>query len=197
VQKRIEKYYQTKSIVVYPPVKLAKNNFKSNKSVAKNYLFFSRLVKQKGIELVIQAFNKNQKPLLVVGTSNQAKKWQKMANKNIKFLGFLTDKEIPKIYKKSKALVYAAIDEDFGMIPVEAMSYGIPVIAYRDGGIKESVIEEKTGLFFNSYDLNSLNQTVSKFEKMSFSRQACVNQAKKFGEEKFKKQILQAILSLN
>jgi glycosyltransferase involved in cell wall biosynthesis len=193
VQKRIKKYYEAKSIVIYPPVKLAKNSILNINSQTKNYLFFSRLVKQKGIELVIKAFNKNQKSLLVIGTSDQEKKWQKLANKNIKFLGFVPDKKLSKIFKSCKALIYASIEEDFGMIPVEAMSYGLPVIAYKDGGVKETIINKETGLFFNKYEENFLNQTIEKFEKLNFDRRKCIKRAQKFSEKKFKNKFLKKI----
>ncbi len=193
VQKRLANYYQTKSSVVYPPIKLAKKKIRHNKDDAESYLFFSRLVKQKGIELAIKAFNDNGKPLLVVGTSNQEKKWQKMAKKNIKFLGFVPDEKMPEVYQKSKALVYASINEDFGMVPVEAMSYGLPLIAYYDGGVKETVIDQKTGLFFTKHTAKSLNEAIVKFEKMKFKKSSCIKQAKKFAENIFQDKISKII----
>ena len=193
VQKRLKKYYQIKSELIYPPIKLAKKKIRHNKDDAESYLFFSRLVKQKGIELVIKAFNDSGKPLLVVGTSKQEKKWQKMAKANIKFLGFISDQKMPNIYAKSKALVYASINEDFGMVPVEAMSYGLPLIAYYDGGVKETVIDQKTGLFFTKHTAKSLNEAISKFEKMKFKKSDCVRQAEKFSEAMFQKKISQII----
>lgn len=193
VQNRIKKYYDRDSQVIYPPVKLPKKITKSSKIKKTHYLFFSRLVKQKGIELVIKAFNLSRKPLLVVGTSQQAQKWQKMAKSNIKFLGFVSDQKMPDIYAQSKALVYASIQEDFGLVPVEAMSYGLPVIAYRDGGVKETVIEQKTGLFFRKYDEKALNEVIEQFEKMNFSKENCLKQAKKFSEQRFAKEIIELI----
>ncbi len=193
VKKRINKSYQRKAIVIYPPVKLAEKIVNKKTNVKKSYLFFSRLVKQKGIELVIKTFNFNQKPLLVAGTSSQEKKWRKMANKNIKFLGFISDAQKAKIYQESLALVYASIEEDFGMVPVEALSHGVPVIAYQSGGVSESIVDQKTGLFFRIYNLESLNAAIEKFEKMTFKKKDCINQAKKFSEEIFTEKILQLI----
>lgn len=195
VQKRLQKYYKIKSEVVYPPVRGAQKSISINKTNIKYYLFFSRLVKQKGIELVIKTFNKNGKPLLVVGTSTQENRWQKMAKKNIEFLGFVKDQKMPKIYQKCKALIYASINEDFGMIPVEVMSYGLPVIAYQDGGVTESIADQKTGLFFKEHSEKSLNKAISQFEKMQFKKSDCIKQAKKFSESRFEKQILKKINS--
>jgi glycosyltransferase involved in cell wall biosynthesis len=197
VQKRIKKYYDEKSTVIYPPIKnLCANNNRKVKIEGKNYLFFSRLVKQKGISLVINTFNQNQEPLLVIGTSNQEKKWHKLAKKNIKFLGFVSDKKIARIFKNSKALIYASINEDFGMIPVEAMACGLPVIAYKDGGVKESIIDKKTGIFFKKYKEKSLNQAIKKFEKMKFNKNDCIKRAKQFNEELFERKLLQEVKHL-
>lgn len=196
VQNRIKKYYDRDSQVIYPPAKLPKETIKKSKIKKTHYLFFSRLVKQKGIELVIKAFNQNQKPLLVVGTGQQAQKWQKMAKPNIKFLGFVNDQKMQDIYAQSKALVYASIQEDFGLVPVEAMSYGLPVIAYYDGGVKETVIDQKTGLFFRKYDEKALNKTIDQFEKMKFLKEDCLKQAQKFSEEQFAKKITKVLTSL-
>jgi glycosyltransferase involved in cell wall biosynthesis len=196
VQKRIKKYYNRNAQVIYPPVKLPTKIIKSSKNKRTHYLFFSRLVKQKGIELVIKAFNQNQKPLLVVGTSQQAQKWQKMAKANIKFLGFVSDQKMPDIFAQSKALVYASINEDFGMVPVEAMSHGLPVIAYQDGGVKETIVDQKTGLFFRKYDKKALNEAIDRFEKMKLSKRDCLKQAQKFSENQFVKKITKASTSL-
>lgn len=196
VQKRIKKYYDSKSKVIYPPVKLAKIKTSPKITKTENYLFFSRLVKQKGIELVIKSFNVNHKPLLVIGTSNQEKNWRQLANNNIKFLGFVPDEKLSNILERSKALIYAAINEDFGMIPVEAMSYGLPIIAYKDGGVKETVINNKTGLFFENYNIKSLNQALEKFEKLTFDANDCIKQSQKFSEDRFRKNFIAEIKKL-
>lgn len=196
VQKRIKKYYKAYSKVIYPPIKsLCNNNLKTDPN-AKNYLFFSRLVKQKGIELVINTFNHNHKSLIVIGTSGQEIKWRRLANKNIEFLGFVSDNKIERIFKNSKALIYASINEDFGMIPVEVMSCGLPVIAFEDGGVKESIINNKTGIFFKKYNEESLNQAIDKFEKTNFNKDICKKQAKKFNEKEFEKKLLKEINKL-
>lgn len=196
VKKRIKQYYNAQSLVIYPPVKITKNKISKINLQARHYLFFSRLVKQKGIELVIKTFNQNKKSLLVVGTSDQEKKWRKLANKNIKFLGFVSDRKLQNIFKTTKALIYAAIDEDFGMIPVEAMSYGLPIIAYKDGGVKETVIDNKTGLFFENYNIRSLNQAVERFEKITFDANDCIKQSQKFSEDRFRKNFIAEIKKL-
>jgi len=197
VKNRLKKYYNLDADIIYPPINT--NNIKiinNNVQKTNNYLFVSRLVKQKGIELVIKTFNQNQKPLIIVGTSAKEKKWQSMAKKNIKFLGFVSDKKMSEIYYQSKALIYASIDEDFGMVPVEAMSHGLPVIAYKSGGVNETIINKKTGIFFNEHSLKSLNLAIIRFEKMIFNEKNCIQQALKFDQKIFNKKIIKEAVRL-
>jgi glycosyltransferase involved in cell wall biosynthesis len=138
-QARIKKYYQRQSLVIYPPVQLP--SFMPPRSTKPSYyLFHSRLVKQKGAELVISTFNQLGKPLMVVGTGPEEKRLKSIATKNITFLGFVPDNQLAKLYAKTKALIYTSIDEDFGLVPVEAMAHGVPVIAFNSGGVRETVL---------------------------------------------------------
>jgi len=193
VQKRIKKYYGRNSTVVYPPVvipkRVGKTSGREKERKGKYYLFFSRLVKQKGCELCIKAFNQNKKPLYVVGKGKEEKVLKKIANKNIKFLGSQTDRKMMTILMGAKALIYCSIEEDFGIVPLEAMGHGIPVIAYKSGGVKETVIEGKTGIFFHKYNEQSLNKAIDKFEFTKFSRNECIGQAQRFNEKIFEDKI--------
>ena len=94
-----------------------------------------------------------------------------------------------KLYAGAKAFLALSTDEDFGMTPVESMLAGTPVIAYRGGGYIESVVEGKTGLFFNEPTVESLSEAVRKFERMKFDPQDCIDQAKKFSKERFQTEI--------
>ena len=89
----------------------------------------------------------------------------------------------------AKAFLFASVDEDFGIIPVEAMGAGLPVIAYKSGGVKETVIDGKTGLFFTELTSSSLSAAIKKFEKIKFDRKVCRKQAEKFSKERFSKAI--------
>ncbi len=195
VQKRIKKYYKRKSIVVYPPVKLPTKLpiSKSKKTKKDYYLFFSSLVKQKGAKLAIKTFNSSSKTLVVAGRGPEEKHLKKLAENNIVFKGFVSGNDKKKLFLGAKALIYCSIEEDFGIIPVEAMSYGIPVIAYNSGGVAETIINSETGLLFNEYSVENLQKTILKFEGMKFSLLTCKNQAKKFSEENFKKSLLKII----
>ena len=117
------------------------------------------------------------------------------SNNNVEFLGHVTDEELAVLYTKAKAFLAMSQDEDFGITPVEAMSFGTPVIAYNGGGYKETVINGKTGIFFNEQTADALISAINKFEKMSIKSEDCVKQAEKFSKERFREQIIKFINS--
>lgn len=192
VAARIKKYYQRDSIVVYPPVDI--NAYKpGKKSEVKDYfLFVSRLVRYKKCDLVIDAFNDLDLPLKIIGRGPDKKYLQKKAKNNIEFLGYLSNDEIKKYYQEAKAFVFAA-EEDFGIVPVEAMACGRPVIAYNGGGVKESVIDGVTGVLFDEQTPQCLIDTIKNFDSKKFDPTRTRNQAEKFSKEVFKKKYLEAI----
>jgi len=194
VQERIWKFYKRKAVVIYPPVKTEViNDQEIDITKRRYYLFLSRLVKQKGVYLCVRTFNKNKKQLVIVGEGKVGRHLRKMAGKNIRFMGYQSDNKIPSILRRAKALVYCSIEEDFGMVPVEAMSYGIPVIAYKSGGVKETVIDGKTGVFFHKYNISALNRAITKFESRYFSSYYCIRQARNFNEKIFEMKIKQQV----
>lgn len=156
VRKRIKKYYKRDSVVIYPPVQFPISNFQfSNKFQIPNskfktefYLIVSRLVKYKRIDLAVDALNKLGLKLVIIGEGPEERKLKKMAKKNIKFLGWQSDKMVNYYYKNCTAFIFPS-EDDFGIAPVEAMAYGKPVLAYKKGGATETVIEGKTGEFFD------------------------------------------------
>jgi glycosyltransferase involved in cell wall biosynthesis len=136
VQQRIKKYYKRNSVIIYPLFDIATHNIDkisptSNKKNGKYFLFFSRLEKQKGAEPVIKTCTKHNIPLVVMGAGSQEKYLKKIAGKTIFFTGFVSQEQKVRIFKHTKALIYASIDEDFGMVIPEVASYGIPIIYYN------------------------------------------------------------------
>ncbi len=148
VKERIEKYYNRQSKVVYPPLVFEAGN-KSADASLDYYLCVSRLVPYKRLDLVINVFNRLQKKLVIVGVGRQRNYLTKIARPSISFVGNLTDKELISYYKGSRAVIVSS-EEDFGLVGVEAQSFGIPVIALAKGGSLETVKENITGLFFNN-----------------------------------------------
>ena len=185
VRERIKKYFRKESEVIYPPTDISK--VKLNTSEPKDfYLIVSRLTPYKKIDLAIEVFNKLGLKLYIVGEGSDLFRLEKLAKPNIKFLGFLSDEKVYKLMGECRALIFPSV-EDFGLTPIETMAAGRPVIAYGKGGLTETVIEGKTGLFFAENTSDSLANAVKKFENNInvFKPSDCRAQAEKFSEQIF------------
>ncbi|MBI2617730.1 glycosyltransferase [Candidatus Gottesmanbacteria bacterium] len=198
VRKRIEKFYRREAEVIYPPVEISKIKYqKSIRQLAdKNkkedyYLTGGRLARAKRIELAIEACNRLKLPLKVVGKSfaDYGEELRKIAGPTVEFLGEVPDSELGELFSQCQAFIYPAELEDFGIMPVEAMSYGAPVIASRDGGVAESVVDGKTGILFDEYSIEDLIAAIKKIQKLNIKQEDCIKQAKKFSKARFKKEI--------
>lgn len=197
-KKRIEKFYRKNAVVIYPPVDV---NL-SDKAIEKGnyYLTGGRIARAKHTDLIIDTFIKNGLPLKVFGKGfagfeEELKKRIKNHESRIKggskieFVGEVTDEEKDGLMAGARAFVFASQDEDFGIVPVEAMMLGTPVIAHRSGGVLETVIEGKTGLFFDEFSVESLNNAIKKFEKTKLDPMECIKQSQKFSKERFELEI--------
>lgn len=188
VQDRIQKYYGFESDLIYPPVTLGE----LSKETGDYFLIVSRLVPNKRIDIAVEAFNKLGLPLVIIGKGREEQKLKQMANSNIKFLGHLTDSELARYYKQCLAFVLPGI-EDFGITPVEAQSYGKPVIAFKGGGAWETIIEGKTGFFFDHQTVGSLTETIKSVNLQNIKPEDCIKNAKNFSKEKFKRDFKEKI----
>ena len=151
--RRIKKFYRRDSTVIYPPIEISKGiPLRTQGDPLRDYyLFVSRPVGGKGLELAVAATKKLGVQLKVVGAQGGA---------------HVSDIELSKLYAGAKAFLALATDEDFGMTPVEAMSMGTPVIAYRGGGYTESIIDGKTGILFDDPSADGLIKAIQRFEKI-------------------------------
>lgn len=190
-QARIAKFYRRDSKVIYPPVDLPRVHLRAGKG--DYFLCVSRLARAKNIDLAIEACSKLRLPLKIVGKGREEGKLKaqskRLKAKNIEFLGEVSDKELSRVYAGAQALIFPAEDEEFGITPVEAMAAGVPVIAYKSGGVRETVIEGKTGLFFDKLTVESLIQAIKNLSNLEIRKEDCINQAKKFSKERFKREI--------
>ena len=186
-QKRIKKFYRRDSVVVYPPVDLIENY--SPKKDQGYFLYVGRLAKSKNVDLAIQACTNLNLPLKLVGSGKGLDHLKSLAGPTIEFMGAVDDKELHQLYAGAKAFIFPAEDEDFGIVPVEAMGHGVPVVAHRSGGPKETVIEGKTGLFFDELTVESLMESLEKIQTVKFDKQAIRSQAEKFSKKAFKNNI--------
>ncbi len=195
VKRRIQKFYRREATVIYPPVDTSqKPKAKSQKPKLKArnyYLAGGRLARAKRIDLAIEACNRLKLPLKVFGKSfaDYEEELKRIAGPTIEFLGEVGDEELVKLYIEAKALINPSEFEDFGIMPVEAQSYGIPVIGLNQGGMKETIIDGKTGVLFDKPTVESLMQAVKSFGKLRIDKEDCIENAKRFNKERFKAEI--------
>ncbi len=202
VASRIKKFYRREATVIYPPVETEKIIQATKKLRPKDYyLIASRVVGAKGIELAVEAAKKAGVKLKIVGEPAGlrwfGKNLESLKGKGIELLGRVPDKDLYHYYGQCKAFLALATDEDFGVTPVEAMAAGRPVIAFQGGGYLESVVEGKTGLFFDLPKVESLASVLKEFKPGKFKPEDCRARAKKFSKERFKKEIKQFIKEKN
>lgn len=208
---RIKKFYRREAKVIYPPVEVKSDKKQEartkNQGEEEYYLTGGRLARAKHTDLVVQACEELGVALKVFGRGfagyetrikNQESRIKgKRDVNNIEFLGEVSDEEKMELMRGARAFIFAGEDEDFGIVPVEAMGAGVPVIAYRSGGVKETVVEgnpsagsgQGTGVFFEELSSESLKKAIRRFEKMKISASDCRKQAEKFSKEIFKRNI--------
>jgi glycosyltransferase involved in cell wall biosynthesis len=192
VAERIWRYYRRDSTVIYPPVVM--DTLDERVTREDFYLFVGELVSYKGADLAIDAFNRLMKPLVVIGRGSEFQKLKKRCGSTVKMLGWQDEASLRQHYRRCRALVFAA-DEDFGIVPVEAMSAGRPVIAYDAGGARETIVPGKTGILFREQTAEALAEAVLQFEREeeSFDPAAIAAHAAHFAKDRFKERISAAI----
>lgn len=196
---RISKYYRRDSKVIYPPVNLWRDNQKNSRikiSDSGYFLIVSQLTPYKKIDIAVEAFNKLGFPLIVIGEGKQRKDLEKFANKNVKFLGWQDDETIREYYRNCRAFIFPG-EEDFGITPIEAMSFGKPVLAFRKGGLTETVEEGLTGEFFDDSEPEILADGVRRLcENLPKYNPIYIRErTEKFSSERFKKEFRQFVES--
>ena len=185
--RRVQKFYRRDSTVIYPPVDIPSVKLKQKGAY---FLSVGRLTYAKRVDLAIGACNKLKLPLKIVGKGKEEAYLRSIAGPTIEFIGGVSDEELDRIYAGARAFIFCALDEDFGMVPVEAMGHGVPVIALAQGGVLETVMDGSTGLLFNEPTVSSLEGVLKKFLKAKKDWSVpCMEQAKKFSKERFKREL--------
>ena len=199
VKRRVELYWRKQSEVVYPPV----DDFwfsphprpLSRGELGGYYLVVSSLVRYKRIDLAIEAANSLGAHLKIVGEGPDLTRLTSIAGKTVEFCGWRKGDELKDLYANAKAVLFPG-DEDFGLVPLEAMACGTPVVAFRSGGALETMIDGETGEFFSEPTSASLQEAMKKIDHKKYSKELLLAQAKKFSTAEFKKKILEAIGSM-
>jgi len=184
---RIKKYYEREATTIYPPVDF--NRFQGESIPGDYYLIVGRQIEYKRTDIAVEAFNLLDLPLRIIGEGPELPRLKKLAKSSkIEFFGRLSDSETTQQFLGCKAVLFPQ-EEDFGIVPLEAMASGKPVIAYHIGGALETVVDGQTGIFFNVQTSASLAEAIRRFETMSFSSEVCREHARQFDQAVFKRQI--------
>lgn len=188
VKRRIEKFYRRDSEVIFPPVAFSEFAAARTDAPGEYYLAAGELVGYKRFDLAVDAFTRLNKRLLIVGDGEQRKDLQRRAGPSVEFLGRVDFSELKQHFAACKALIFPGA-EDFGMIPVEVMASGRPVIAYGKGGALDTIIDGATGLLFQDQSIDSLLDAIERFEASEFDRDVIQAHAAKFGPDEFRAKI--------
>ena len=197
VRKRVKKFYRRDCDVIHPPVEL--DRFSQEPCKGRYYLFLSALVPYKRVDLIIEAFKDKfaNKELIIAGSGPLLNEVKKEASQNIQVIEAPSDAKVVELLKNCKAFLYPGV-EDFGIVPLEAMACGKPVIAYGRGGALETIVENVTGIFFGQQSVHSLIDAIAKFEKTEdyFDAKVIRKHAESFSKANFKEQIKTKIETL-
>jgi glycosyltransferase involved in cell wall biosynthesis len=186
VRQRIQKYYRRESDIIYPPVDT--HRFAVSKEIGNYFLAGGRLVPYKRFDLLVQVFNRLRAPLKIFGTGPELEHLRARARPNIEFLGRISDQDKADLLRRTQAFLHPQV-EDLGITPIEAMASGRPVIAYPVGGVTETVIPGKTGIFFRDQTWESLLDTVLRFDASAWDGEEIRAHALRFGADRFKREI--------
>ncbi len=184
---RIQKFYRRTSIVIYPPVIIPATPPKNTER--SYFLYVNRLALSKHPELAVAVCTEHNYPLVVVGEGKMRAELEAQAGETISFMGGVSDEVLDALYTGAKALIYPVEDEDFGIVPVEALGHGVPVIAHNSGGPRETIIEGKTGFLFDELTPTALNAALKKCTDHPTSPHILYEAAQQYSTSVFKKKI--------
>lgn len=174
VQSRVARIYGEYSDVLYPPVRLEHIHFnKSMSSREKWFLYLGRVENYKGVEMIVEACAFLKHPLKIAGTGADIERIKGLvkqleAEQFIEVLGYVSEEQKLELLEKSRALLFPVKDEDFGIVPIEAMAAGCPVVAYNGGGAAETVVHGQTGVLYSDYSAQGVVDAIREFEEHGF-----------------------------
>lgn len=189
IRRRISKVYHRESTIIYPPVQT--EMFEPASTVADYYLFVGRLVPYRRLDILVEAFNRLDRPLLIVGSGRDRERLERLARPNVQFLGYVPEADLPDLFRRCRAFMFPG-EEDFGIAPVQAMAAGRPVIAYAAGGALETVVDG-AGVLFAEQSVAAIIQSVESFDATRVSPAFIRRHAEQFDVTVFKQKIQQFV----
>jgi glycosyltransferase involved in cell wall biosynthesis len=184
IRGRIQEFYQRDSDVVYPPIDTGRWTTTEAPRGRAFDLMVSALVPYKRVDLAVRAYTQYGFPLKIVGSGTELERLRSSAGPNVELLGRLSDEAILGLYRDCRQLVFPG-EEDFGLVPLEAQACGTPVVAYRRGGVLETVIENETGIFFEEQTENALIQAARHASTVTWDRTRIRRNAERFNIQNF------------
>ncbi|MEM7799795.1 MAG: glycosyltransferase [Chloroflexota bacterium] len=187
VRRRIKKYYGRDSDIIYPPVDTERFCPVPQHEHEDFYLFVGRLVPYRRLDLLIEAFNQLGKPLFIAGSGRDKPRLESLSNRNISFLGYVPDEDLPGLMARCKAFIWPG-EEDFGIAPIQAMAAGRPVIAYSAGGVLDTVIPG-TGFLFKNQTVADMVEAIETFDTSKVDPDFIHRHAKRYDTSIFKEKL--------
>jgi glycosyltransferase involved in cell wall biosynthesis len=188
VAARIKRYYAANATVIYPPVDTVAFSPAAASEIGDYFLMVGELVSYKRPDLAIRAFNELKLPLVVIGGGEMLDEVRRLAGPTVKVMGSQPFEVLKHHYARCRALIFPG-EEDFGMVPVEAMASGRPVIAYGRGGALETVADGVSGIFFETQTVEDISSAVKRFSKLEIDSQGIAAHAKRFDRDRFLREI--------
>lgn len=186
MQTSIKNFYQKDAKIIHPPIEINQYYIAEPEDF---YLCVGRLISHKRIDLVIKACNQLKRKLVIVGDGLEKPNLQAIAGETIQFMSNIDNDKLKQLYTTCKALIFPSL-EDFGMVPIEVQASGRPVIAFKAGGVLETVTEGVSGVFFLNQTVDDIIQAIENFERSIFSPLEIRASVERFDFEIFKAQIL-------
>jgi glycosyltransferase involved in cell wall biosynthesis len=192
VQQRITKYYKRESVVIHPPIDT--ELFRLSNARRKGFVIAGRHTPYKRFDLAVKACTHAGIPLTVIGEGPHTDELKKMAGPTVTFLGYTKRSEMPALFASAEGFIFPN-EDDFGIVAVEALATGTPLVAYKKGGALDYVEDGKTGLFFTHQGVQVLESTLLRLQRKPWKHATISQSAQRFSRDEFKKKILALVAS--
>jgi len=184
VARRIQRYYGADSTVIHPPVDTTAFSIAAPSELADYYLMAGELVSYKRPDLAVRAFNDLKWKLIVIGGGEMLDELRRIAGPTVTVMGSQPFDVLKEHYARCRALIFPG-EEDFGMVPVEAMASGRPVVAFGRGGATETVADGTSGVFFAEQTVDAISAAVERVTSLDIDPAKIVAHANQFGRDQF------------